>query len=110
MDQGQNYNRGDCATTQDDSLFLCLAPLPSYWPCPSPPPLSLPVGVLHVPGVLCAQLHVHLAASFPVCELTHFPARLRVLCSSQNTLQPRQHAASLVLCTACGWEGGRGGY
>lgn len=74
----------------------------------APAPLSLAVWVLHVPGVLYAQLNVHsFPAPFPVNGI------LPVTCEAPCFLQFTVHScisASPALCTACGWERGRDGY
>lgn len=68
MDQGQNYNRGDSATTQDTSSFQCFTPLHSLVPCPSPIPSESPNLSL-----ACSR---HL-----VCSVPHaFPSRPHSLC------------------------------
>lgn len=107
MDQGQNYNRGDCAT----SSFLC-SPLLccSYHAPPSSPSQSPNLGFACSRCLVCSAQHAFIPQPHSLCEkFTCLPAKLLAFGSSQYVRASLcWHAASPALCTACGWEIGVG--
>lgn len=107
MDQGQNYNRGDCAT----SSFLC-SPLLccSYHDPPSSLSQSPNLSFACSRCIVCSAQHAFTPQPHSLCaEFTHLPAKLLAFGSSQYVCASLcQHAVSPAVCTACGWEIGVG--